>query len=115
MSRRPAAVLLDEMLGAIARVTRYIEGLDRDQFIADEKTADAVARNLEVIGEAAARLPEDVRASDRAIPWQRIVGLRNRIVHEYFGLDLALVWSIVTRDLPVLHTQLTELRNRQKG
>lgn len=96
------------MRGAIARVTRYIEGLDRDQFIADEKSADAVARNLEVIGEAAARLPQDVREHAPDVSWERII-------HEYFGLDLEIVRAIITRDPPILQTQLTELRRGQEG
>lgn len=113
MSRRPGSLLLDEMLAAIARIERYAADLDRAAFLADEKTADAVARNLEVLGEAAARLPQDIRSDARQIPWSRIVGLRNRIVHEYFGIDLEIVWEIVRRDLPALRNDLQELRRRQ--
>ena len=101
------------MLDAIARIERYGAGLDREAFLTDEKTADAVARNLEVLGEAAARLPEATRATVDEIPWRRIVGLRNRIVHEYFGIDLEIVWEIVTADLPDLQSQLTDLRRQQ--
>ena len=113
MSRRPVTLLLDEMLTAIGKIERYVEGLDRAAFLADERTGDAVVRNLEVIGEAAARLPEAFRASASDIPWRRIVGLRNRIVHEYFGIDLEIVWEIVRTDLPALRPQLAELHSRQ--
>jgi uncharacterized protein with HEPN domain len=113
MSARPTSQLLDERLAAIARVERYVAGLDRSTFRADEKTADAVVRNLEVLGEAAARLPAGVRAGAPEIPWRQIVGLRNRVVHEYFGVDLEIVWEIVSRDLPELRPQLAALRKRE--
>lgn len=116
MSPRPATILLDEMLGAIARIERYVAGLDRAGFISDEKTTDAVVRNLEVIGEAAARLPEDLRAGWPSVPWRRVIGLRNRIVHEYFGVDLEIVWDSAGRsaraadranEAPVLRSALS--------
>lgn len=87
--------------------------LDRAGFLVDEKTADAVARNLDVLGEAAARLPPEIRSGASHIPWGRLVGLRNRIVHEYFGINLEIVWEIVHRDLPGLRNDLQELRHRQ--
>ena len=114
MSRRPASILLEEMLSAMARIERYVAGIEHDAFMSDEKTSDAVVRNLEVLGEAAARLPENVRVSAPEVPWRRIVGLRNRIVHEYFGVDLEIVWEIVGNDLRALRPQLLELKNRHQ-
>ena len=110
MSRRPARLLLDDILERIGRIEQYLAGLDREAFLRDSKTSDSVVRNLEVIGEAANRLPEPFRTRHAEIPWRRIFGLRNRVVHEYFDVDLELVWEIVRGELPNLKAQLQRLR-----
>ena len=84
--------------------------MQKSAFLADEKTTDSVARNLEIIGEAASRLPREYRHKHPDVPWQRIVGLRNRIVHAYFDVDLELVWEIVRGEMPELKTLLRALR-----
>jgi len=109
MSRRPARRLLADMLERITRIERYVDGLDLDGFRRDERTHDAVVRSLEVIGEAASRLPTAFRERAAGIPWGRIVGLRNRIVHAYFDIDLDLVWEIVRVELPALKRHLEVL------
>lgn len=111
MSRRPIALLIDDMLERIQRIERFVGGLEREAFLRDEKTVDSVVRNLEVIGEAASRLPQEFREQHSSIPWSRIVGLRHRIVHEYFDVDLDLVWAIVHAELPPLKEQLGALRD----
>ncbi len=115
MSRRPSVLLLAEMVEALGRIDRYVSGLDEGAFLQDDRTADAVIRNLEIIGEAAARLPESVRDAAPDVPWRRIVGLRNRIVHEYFAVDLALVWAIVRDEVAVLRRDLESLRRTLDG
>jgi len=87
MSDRPVGVLLEDMLERIDRIARYTQGLDRDAFVQDDKTIDAVVRSLEVIGEAARRLPAEFKARHGEIPWHQIAGLRNRIVHAYFDVE----------------------------
>ena len=72
-------------------------------------TIDAVVRNLEVLGEAARQMPEDFVAKHPEVPWRTIAGLRNRIVHDYFGLDLEIIWQIISQDLPPLKAQLDAL------
>jgi len=109
MSRRPARQLLADMLERIERIARYVAGFDRDAFLSDPKTADSVVRNLEVIGEAAGRLPAAFRERHQEVPWGRIVGLRNRVVHAYFDVDLELVWEIVRVELPELKARLLAL------
>lgn len=109
MSRRPVRTLLEDMLERIGRVERYVTGLDRAAFLRDDKTSDSVVRNLEVIGEAANRLPPEFRQRHAEIPWSRIIGLRHRVVHAYFDVDLELVWEIVCRELPTLKVQLRSL------
>lgn len=87
----------------------YIVGLDEATFSKDRKTQDAVVRNLEIIGEASSRLPDDFRSGHGDIPWALMRGLRNRIVHAYFGVDLQLVWEVVVDDLPPLKERIEKL------
>lgn len=111
MSHRPVRLLIEDMLERIERVERAVAGMDRATFLRDEKTNDAVVRNLEVIGEASARLPQEFRDRHPEIPWRQVVGLRNRVVHKYFDVDLQLVWEIVSGELEELKTRLEALRD----
>jgi uncharacterized protein with HEPN domain len=88
MSRRATPLLVEDIWEAIEKIQRYVAGLDHDTFIKDDKTIDSVVRNLEIIGEAANRLREDFRAQHPEIEWRKITGLRNRIVHDYFNIDV---------------------------
>ena len=115
MSRRPVIALIEDMIDRIQRIERYVEGLDHGTFVRDEKTLDSVVRNLEVIGEAANRLPAEFTQLHSEMPWRRIVGLRHRIVHEYFDVDHDLVWSIITSELPKLKALLVALREKRSG
>ena len=99
MSRRPVDLLIEDVWEAIEKIERYVSGLDHDAFVKDEKTVDSVVRNLEIIGEATNRLPADFKAKHPQIEWRKIVGLRHRIVHDYFGIDLEIIWEITQKDL----------------
>ncbi len=109
MSRRPTRLLIEDMQERIERIERSVAGVERETFLKDEKTADSVVRNLEVIGEAASRLPQTFKDEHGDIPWRQIVGLRHRIVHDYFDVDLDLMWTIVRAELPSLDVQLCAL------
>ena len=110
MSHRPIRLLIEDMLDSIGRIEQYVSGSDRETFLGDQKTADAVVRNLEIIGEAASRIPETTQSQHVAVEWRKIVGLRNRIVHEYFGVDLEIVWEIIQKDLTDLRLRLSQMR-----
>ncbi len=109
MSKRSIDLLIEDIVEAIDKIERYVRKLSKTEFLEDEKTIDAVVRNLEVIGEAANRLPDSFRVNNNAIEWRKIIGLRNRIVHEYFGIDTEIVWQIVQVDLPELKSKLQKL------
>lgn len=115
MSDRPVNLLIEDMLESIEKIERYAAGHAAASFIADELVTDAVVRNLEIIGEAASRLPEDFTSIDHGIEWGKIVGLRNRIIHEYFGVDLEIVWQIIQHDLPELKEKLIQILASDSG
>ena len=108
MSRLPKLRLLD-IQDAIDRVFEYVEGMDYRFFLNDQKTQDAVARNIEIIGEASRALPEEFRKQAGSIPWQEIVGMRNVVIHEYFGILPDVVWDVIQNELPVLRSQIVQL------
>ena len=110
MSEREPEILLEDIRQAINRVERYCAGLDVAAFLADDKTTDAVVRNIEIIGEAVRQLPASFKTQHRSVPWTQIAGLRNRIVHDYAGVDLEIIWEVVQRSLPELRAQIADLR-----
>src|SRR6185312_16726633 len=94
MSKRSSRLLLEDLLLSIEKITEYTSGLSFDNFLEDSKTSDAVIRNFEIIGEAANRLPDEMKEKFPEIDWYRIRGFRNRIVHDYMGIDYQMVWLI---------------------
>ncbi|MEE9294799.1 MAG: DUF86 domain-containing protein [Phycisphaerae bacterium] len=106
---RNYSVYLQDMLEAARKVHSYTEGLTKEAFATDDRTVDAVVRNLEVLGEAAKGIPDEFRQSHPAIPWKRISGLRDVLIHEYFGIDLDIVWDIVQNKTPPLERELRKL------
>jgi len=99
---RDHRLYLDDILGAIDRIQSYVEGMDHARFAADQRTMDAVIRNLEIIGEAARSLPTEIKDAIPATDWRKIVGLRNLLLHEYFAVSTRVVWDIVQTKLDPL-------------
>ena len=108
MSCRDWTLFVADMQEACYKITDYTSGMGFDEFCADSRTVDAVVRNLEIIGEASKGIPEAKKLLKPEVDWAAIKGLRNRIVHEYFGLSLSVIWAIVQNDLPVLAQQLSD-------
>ena len=98
-------VYLAHIRDAIARILKYTsEG--KVHFDQDERTQDAVVRNLEIIGEAVKNVSNELREEQGDIPWRRLAGMRDKLIHEYFGVNLAIVWEVVEQELPKLGAQL---------
>ena len=106
MSKRDSKLLISDILDSAHKILAYTDGLTFEAFTKDSKTVDAVIRNFEIIGEAANRLPEDFKELFPEIDWHRIRGFRNRIVHDYFGIDYSIVWVIKETFLPHLIAQI---------
>lgn len=106
---RDPRLYLDDILDAITRIREYTAPIDYEEFTRDRKTQDAVVRNLEIIGEAAGRLPESVRIGAGGIDWRKIIAMRNILAHEYFGMSLPIVWDVVRNKLGPLETTCKKL------
>lgn len=109
MSKRSPQLLLEDILESANKILVYTDGLSFEQFLADGRTVDAVIRNFEIIGEAANRLPEEMRDQYPNIDWHRIRGFRNRIVHDYMGIDYKIVWLIKENFLPSLIAEIRSI------
>ncbi|MDO3384757.1 DUF86 domain-containing protein [Gilvimarinus sp. SDUM040013] len=109
MSEREWGFYITDMIGFADKALQYIDGLDQSQFIQSAMIYDATLRNIELIGEAATHIPDDVRAAHRDIPWRMIIATRNRLIHGYLGIDDDTVWSIVQDELPPLIEKLSSL------
>ncbi len=102
MSRRSPAASLQDIVEAIRRIRLYTTDMDYVGFVRDTKTQDAVIRNIEIIGEAARNIPAPITEVNPSIPWKQIAGTRDRLIHDYFGINLDIVWNIVDQELSPL-------------
>ncbi|HYG62737.1 MAG TPA: DUF86 domain-containing protein [Thermoanaerobaculia bacterium] len=100
---------LEDILDAIAKAGEFVEGMSLEEFSEDDKTVFAVIRALEIVGEAAKKIPLDLRAQANDVPWREISGMRDKLTHDYFGVNLLVVWKTVEKDLPVLEYAIREL------
>lgn len=110
-SQREWRFYLDDMIDFAGKVLAYTDGLDQAGFVASGLVYDATLRNLELIGEAATHIPEDVRTTHPEIPWRMIIATRNRLIHGYLGIDDDTLWSIIQGDVPELLQRLKALKD----
>lgn len=99
MINRSHKLYLEDILTAIEKIENYISGMSYDSFIENPMACDAVIRNLEVIGEAARNIPQSIAQKGSEIPWSRMIGLRNIMIHQYSNVDLEIVWTIVSKNI----------------
>jgi uncharacterized protein with HEPN domain len=109
MSKRDLDLLLEDILECCQRIKEYTKDYSFDDFIKDKKTMDAVIRNLTIIGEAISNIPSDFKTINPQIEWRNIKDLRNRMVHDYTGIDYKIVWKIITEYIEELEFQIQEL------
>ncbi|MFN3762469.1 MAG: DUF86 domain-containing protein [Anaerolineae bacterium] len=100
MSKRSPVVLLHDILQAINKIERFTAGLSFDDFEENDQVVDAVIRNLEVIGEAVKHIPAEIRSRYDAVEWRRVAGFRDVAIHAYFEVDIHIIWTIITQQLP---------------
>lgn len=109
MSHRNSQFRIQDMLNAARKIEGYVEGMTFEGFSKDERTFDAVIRQLTILGEAASHVPDEIVSRTPEIPWFEIRGMRNVVVHEYFGVNTAIVWNTAVKNIPELLPLLERL------
>lgn len=108
MSKRDWKILFEDIIEGINKIEEYIKDLPFEDFSHNTLIVDAVVRNIEIIGEASKNIPPEIQNKFKDIPWQKIKGIRNRIVHEYFSVDISIIWYIAQNELESLKNVLTK-------
>ncbi len=108
-SNRTFIHFLEDIVESILKIMKYTNSYSFEKFKSDDKTVDAVIRNLEIIGEASNKIPENIREKYSSVPWDEMYRMRNKAIHEYFGVDHEIVWDIVSNYLPENLNQIKEI------
>jgi uncharacterized protein with HEPN domain len=107
--KRNIKLFFVDILEALQSIKEYTQNMDYGDFIKDKKTRDAVVRNLEIIGEATKNIPDEIKETYPEINWKVIAGMRDKLIHEYFGVSNQIVWETITNDLPVFESQIEKI------
>jgi len=107
--KKDPQVFLKHILESIEWIEKDTKGMSKEDFLGNVPIQDAVVRRTEIIGEAIRNLPSDLKKESSDVPWQDIMDMRNKIIHEYFGVDLELVWEVVKKDVPELKEKVQEI------
>ena len=113
MSKRRVIEILSDIKEAISRIKNYVIDLNFDQFLKDLKTQDAVVRNFEIIGEAVKLLPDNLKNKSESIPWSKIASIRDRLIHQYFGVNYEIIWAIIEEDLTDFLHKIDDLLSKE--
>jgi uncharacterized protein with HEPN domain len=109
MTTREHRDFINDIIESINDVAQFIGGISYDEFIKDKKTVNAVIRSIEIIGEAAKNIPDSIKEKHGTIPWKKMSGMRDRLIHGYFGIDNEILWKTVKEDLPALLSVVKKL------
>ena len=111
--KRDESVYLQHILDAIRKIETYLRGVDEANFAEQTLVQDGVIRQIEIIGEAARHLSDELRAQNAHVPWQDIAGMRDKLIHGYFGVDIDKVWLTATQDIPTLKIQVMRILDKR--
>ncbi len=116
--KREAGDFIEDIINAMNKALQFVEGMSYDEFSRDSKTVFAVVRAIEIIGEAVKNIPEDIRGKYPRIPWKGMAGMRDKVIHEYFGVDTKVVWDTVKKRIsevkPLFEKMLKDLEEKQR-
>ena len=109
MPKRDFTLYLHDILESIEKIMEYTKGMTFEEFCDSSLVTDAVVRNFEIIGEAAARVPKEIREAHSSIPWEKMKSMRNIVIHEYFGVEHDILWTTIKKSLPVLEEEISKI------
>jgi len=113
--RREPKVYLNDILEALQKIKNYTEGLNFNKFSEDSRTQDATIRNFEIIGEATKKIPQKIKRKYPQIPWREMSGMRDKLIHEYFGVNRKVLWKTIKEDLPPLEPLIKKVLKEMEG
>ncbi len=114
MKKRDIRDYLQDIADAIKDIEDFTQNLSYAQFVKDKKTVNAVIRSIEIVGEASKQLPESLKTKYCKVPWKEIAGMRDKLIHAYFGMDTETIWQTAKTNIPSLKSQIKEIQNNQE-
>ncbi|WP_018248786.1 HepT-like ribonuclease domain-containing protein [Orenia marismortui] len=106
---RRDSLFLDDIVNSMNKIFQYTKGISKEEFKRNEMLIDAVLRNIEIIGEASNKVSDEIRHEYDDVPWRKMIGLRNIVIHEYFGVDLGIIWQVISVNLPETKPKIEEI------
>lgn len=110
MSKRSTKLYIQDIKDSINKIQNYTKGMSFNVFKKNTLIMDAVVRNLSIIGEAVNNIPKSLKDKNKDVAWKEILGMRNKVIHEYFGVDEEILWETIKKDLPVFKKQISKLK-----